>query len=244
MDKHIKRSGGFTLVELLVVLAVIGLLAALLLPALARSKQAGRRVACASNLRQLNLALALYTSDNNGQFLPPLQPSGRWPQQLRSRYGDLRLLTCPSDRLSAGEHSATNWVTADIVARSYLINGFADYYLTYWGADQYKTLAKVPVPSLKESVIEHPSETVLLGEKSTLSWEFELNVFKTPGSYVDDLAENRHNNPSQSPRGGGANYANADGSISYLAWGTSTCPVNLWAVLDEWRTHSALCRPR
>jgi len=97
---------------------------------------------------------------------------------------------------------------------------------------------------LKESVIEHPSETVLLGEKSTLSWEFELNVFKTPGSYVDDLAENRHNNPSQSPRGGGANYANADGSISYLAWGTSTCPVNLWAVLDEWRTHSALCRPR
>ena len=244
MDTHIKRSEGFTLIELLVVMVIIALLAALLLPALARSKQAGRRVVCASNLRQLNLALGLYTSDNDGQFVPPRQPSGRWPERLRSRYGDLRLLTCPSDRLSAGEESATNWLSADMVARSYLMNGFADFYLNYWGAEQSKTLAKITVPSLKESLIEHPSETVVLGEKSTLSWEFELNVFKTPGNYIDDLAENRHNNPSASPRGGGANYAFADGSVSYLAWGTSTCPVNLWAVLDEWRTHSALCRPR
>src|SRR5262245_47961977 len=225
-------------------MAIIALLAALLLPTLARSKQVGRLVVCASNLRQLNLALALYTSDNDGQFVPPRQSSGRWPEQLRSRYDDLRLLKCPSDRLSAGENSATNLVSADLVARSYLINGFADFYMTYWGVDQSKILAKTTVPSLKESLIGHPSETVLLGEKSTLSWEFELNVFKTPGSYVDDLAENRHNNPSESLRGGGANYAIADGSVRYLAWGTSTCPVNLWAVLDEWRTHSALCRPR
>src|SRR5439155_14643107 len=102
-----ERSRGFTLIELLVVLGIIALLAALLLPALARSKEAGRRVACASNLRQLNLALVLYLSDSSGQFPPPRQPSGRWPEQLRTRYSDPRLFTCPSDRLAAGQTSTT-----------------------------------------------------------------------------------------------------------------------------------------
>lgn len=55
---------GFTLLELLVVIAVIVLLAALLLPALARSKQGAQRIRCASQLRQLHLAARLYWDDN------------------------------------------------------------------------------------------------------------------------------------------------------------------------------------
>jgi prepilin-type N-terminal cleavage/methylation domain-containing protein/prepilin-type processing-associated H-X9-DG protein len=238
------RSKGFTLVELLVVVAIIALLASLFLPALARSKEAGRRVACSSNLHQLNVALVLYTSDSSGQFPAPRQPTGRWPEQLRSKYGDVRLLICPSERSTLPETAATDWLGADRVRRSYLMNGFADYYLDSLGADEFRKLGKRSLPAMKESVIGHPSDTILFGEKSTVSLEFELDVFKTLGSYVEDLAENRHGNPSQSPRAGGANYAMADGRVSYLAWGAATCPVNLWAVLDEWRTHSALCRPR
>lgn len=57
---------GFTLVELLVVVAIVGVLAGLLLPALNRSRASARRVKCLSNLRQLGLAGQLYWDDNAG----------------------------------------------------------------------------------------------------------------------------------------------------------------------------------
>jgi prepilin-type processing-associated H-X9-DG protein/prepilin-type N-terminal cleavage/methylation domain-containing protein len=56
----------FTLIEVLVVVAIIGLLAALLLPALNKSRAKGRQIACLSNLRQLAAATTMYTSDYRG----------------------------------------------------------------------------------------------------------------------------------------------------------------------------------
>ena len=92
---------------------------------------------------------------------------------------------------------------------------------------------------------ERPTDTIVFGEKATDSAAYEANIFQSPtGSYLDDLAENRHSNPKHALKAGGSNVAMADGRVQYLPWGESTCPVNLWAVTDRWRNDAALCRPR
>jgi prepilin-type N-terminal cleavage/methylation domain-containing protein/prepilin-type processing-associated H-X9-DG protein len=103
-----KTAAAFTLVELLVVMAIIAVLAALLLPALAGSKEAARATACLSNLHQVGIALQVYVQENNNKMPvmrdvstdPTVAATNTFPainNVLAAQLGNTNVLRCPSD---------------------------------------------------------------------------------------------------------------------------------------------------
>jgi prepilin-type N-terminal cleavage/methylation domain-containing protein len=110
------RSRGFTLVEMLVVIAIIVILAALLLPALAKAREKARRMKCVSNLRQLTVAMHSYILDFN--LYPWRVPASEGGSQrntnvsatfkaLSNELATPKIVVCPSDTRAAANAFAT-----------------------------------------------------------------------------------------------------------------------------------------
>lgn len=108
-----ERSKGFTLIELLVVIAIISILAAILFPVFARARENARRASCISNLKQMGLAVMMYTQDYderypehlNARLTTQTPPDGYpwdstgywyWPQILYPYHKSTAIYFCPS----------------------------------------------------------------------------------------------------------------------------------------------------
>ncbi len=126
--RHAGATGrGFTLVELLIVIAIVAVLAAILFPLFARAREAGRRTRCLANLRQIGVAFEMYTQDydecfpNTGDPYLWMGRRWRWPVQPYLGYAARRDPAAPDDpnrSVAAGAHilncpsdpqAATKW---------------------------------------------------------------------------------------------------------------------------------------
>ncbi len=134
------RHHAFTLVELLVVLVVIALLLGLALPALSRARQTARQAACLSNMRQLQIAHAVYILDAKGNLLPTVH-STSWIETL-GRYSDQLLFRSPVD---TSPHFAEGTALSPGIYRrtSYATN----YHLRGDTGNLYRRIDAVPLPA-------------------------------------------------------------------------------------------------
>ena len=140
-----RPADAFTLVELLVVIGIIALLAALLLPAVSRAPARARRIVCENQLRQIGLAFQSFAHDHNGKFPMQVPASNGGSQEfaenglrvngnfyfgwrhfepLGNFLDSPRLLVCPADTRIA----ATNFATLRNANISYFIDVDADYF--------------------------------------------------------------------------------------------------------------------
>ncbi len=140
------KTFGFTLIELLVIVVIISLLAALLFPVFVQAKEAAKKTACLSNVKQLNLGMILYTGDFD-EVLPPLAyPSNSpiWADLVQPYIKSSQLRVCGDDQNSS---------------ISYGLNQLVFFDLYGWSG---------PVPPFHTMEdFAFPSETVMMSELGT-----------------------------------------------------------------------------
>jgi len=214
MTTH-RPSTAFTRIELIAVVAALALLTVIVAPLFGATREDSHRAACFNNLRQLGLVMLEYVDEHDDRFPPRAAP--RWPEQLRPYYKSTAALLCPSDGPNPLSFGVAGTNSADSAPRSYLFNGWNDYY------------QGLPLPgsALPASAIQDPARTVLLGEKATESGHFWMDYWS--GGDYSDIEQGRHLRTG-SAQSGGSHFTFADGSVQFLQWGASFNPVNLWFI--------------
>lgn len=202
-----RRAAGFTIIELLVAIAIIAILGGIGVSALGSSRERAAGATCAANLRQLGAAVQLYCVDHGGAFPRSYHSAGAnrepgWVASIMPYLGESadhapagKVFRCPSDN------------NKDPSAGSYGLNVFFE--LTPDGDDY----AGAPASWRTSLCVTAPSRTILLAEVGGAAGgmaadHFMCHQWSSVGAAKNALAHDRH--------AGRANYLFVDGHVESL----------------------------
>jgi prepilin-type N-terminal cleavage/methylation domain-containing protein/prepilin-type processing-associated H-X9-DG protein len=151
-----RHTKGFTWIELLIVIAIIAILAAILFPVFARARENARRASCQSNLKQSALGMMMYTQDYDERM--PYGWSGyslylngsspyAWADSLQPYLKSTQVLQCPSETNSPNTVVGYNGATPSAVRP-----GYSDYFMN------------IAAQNISDAAFNSPSLTILLGD--------------------------------------------------------------------------------
>lgn len=216
------RRSAFSLIELLVVIAIIAILAALLLPAFSRAKTSARSTACKGNLRQLGIALTMYSSELRAYpYTVDANVSRTWYMSLAPYYAsNYNIMTCPTFNGEWPIENALVWVGGNAYHRdptdkatkvagvSYGYNGFgvssanATLWTTHLGLG-HVVMAGTTMPTVKDFDVKSPADMIAIADS-----------MPQPGyEYIYAFLLSINSKPNPERHNGGSNFSFADGHV-------------------------------
>jgi prepilin-type N-terminal cleavage/methylation domain-containing protein/prepilin-type processing-associated H-X9-DG protein len=198
----------FTLTEMLVAIAVIGILAALLLPVISSAKAKAKRITCLNNLKQIDYGIQMYAGDSNDRSPNPIKPVlppvmlGMAYKELMKNYVGLQGASSTQDKLFAcpADTFYYDWVykrhPIGFIPESFCAlsnSDFSSYQLNSGnlrlGSFRGTNYPRPGIAGLTISSIMHPTRTVLVAEAPAFipySWHHPRRPFNEMNSIFND----------------------------------------------------------
>jgi prepilin-type N-terminal cleavage/methylation domain-containing protein/prepilin-type processing-associated H-X9-DG protein len=210
VKQPVKKNEGFTLIEVLIVIAIISILAAILFPVFARARENARRASCQSNLKQIALGVIQYTQDYD-ERLPSIEMGAGtnggttsdwilWSDAISPYLKSAQIFHCPS-----ATNANTPGGTLPSVVQGRLAYGAASGLSLDSNVGCLCAFTQYVSCASTLASFTNSSETILLGDRSD-----------TTGTYASYLDPGRPDNFPGTQHFGGGNIAFADGHVKWM----------------------------
>ena len=238
MQYHPARRRAFTLIEILVVIAIIALLAGLLFPVFARAREEGRKTSCASNMKQLGIAFQQYTQDSRGKY-PLAGQFGNWlPGSGTWVAGDT---ANPIADLTTQEPNG-NKANIEAGALFPYVKSTAVYICPSNKDGEAKSLSysmNCAVAALSSSRIRSPGDIVLLVDEEKANDAYFFAVSDGPANLAGSTAAGNPTNSSDAltkKHNGGGNLLFADGHVKFFPFDNFALDGSAQGLANKWKT--------